>query len=155
MNFLAKTLRHVVILKLRLYPNLNLVLNRKANINLSHRLLFKGAIDPSSHELIAGFQLEKMKAGNMYTGIYSGFSNIDNGLLSLLSNFIGMKICQLKEKIESREKDKKLIVILNAINTMFEHRTYVQLLMEMRKEIPSLVGFEHAGVYMHEDESNL
>jgi len=121
----------------------------------SHCLLFKGITDPSTEKLLAGFQLEKLKAGNMYTGIYCGFSDLDNGILSLLTIFIGIKISQIKENLQSKEKDKRFFEALQAITSLMENRTCVQLLMGLKKVLPKLTGYEHAGVYLHEPLSTV
>jgi len=118
-----------------------------------HKLLYKGFIDPNTKELIGGIQLDKMHGGNMYTGKYSGFSELDDGLLSLLATFIGTKFSQLKETFASKAKDIKLVETLTAINTLFESRTYMFLLMNIRELLPPLIGYEHIGVYLHDPNS--
>lgn len=107
-------------------------------------------MEPGTQNLLAGFQLEKAKAGDMYTGVYCGFSDLDNGLLSLLTSFIGIKISQIKENLQSKEKDKRFFEALQTITSLMEDRTCVQLLMELKETLPQLTGYEHAGVYLHE-----
>ena len=89
----------------------------------------------------------------MYTGIYNGFTDLDNGLLSLLTNYIGLKISQLRENFRSREKDKNLMKVLNSISSLLECRTYMKLLVDIKEIFPQLIGYEYGRVYLYEAES--
>lgn len=117
--------------------------------------MFKGIVNPISRELVAGLQLEKIKAGDMYTGVYNGFSDLDNELLLILTSFIGLKIAQVEEGISSKEKDNKVTDVVNTINSLISNRSHIKLLLKLRKVLPSLLGYEHVGVYLHKPDSTL
>eukprot|EP00826_Nyctotherus_ovalis_P029101 TRINITY_DN22958_c0_g1_i1.p1 TRINITY_DN22958_c0_g1~~TRINITY_DN22958_c0_g1_i1.p1 ORF type:complete len:130 (-),score=5.35 TRINITY_DN22958_c0_g1_i1:45-434(-) len=117
--------------------------------------MFKGIVSPISRELVAGLQLEKIKAGDMYTGVYNGFSDLDNELLLILASFIGLKIAQVEEGISSKAKDNKVIDVVNKINSLISNRSHVKLLLKLRKVLPSLLGYEYVGVYLHKPDSTL
>jgi len=89
----------------------------------------------------------------MYTGVYSGFTDLDNELLSLLTSFIGLKITQIEEYALSKEKDKKVIEIVGMVSTLLMNRNCIKLLRKLRKVLPSLLGYEYVGVYLHNPDS--
>ena len=86
----------------------------------------------------------------MYTGAYNGFSDFDDGLLTLLAVFIGVKITELKKRFESEERSRKLDNTINIINTIFEERTYISLIIKLRETLSPLIDFEYVGVYFHD-----
>ncbi len=90
----------------------------------------------------------------MYTGVYSGFSELDDGLLSLLCTFIGVKVAQIRSTFQCREKEERLAATINTVNTLYEQRTYMNLLIGLRELLPPLVGYEFVGVYFHDTNSN-
>ena len=119
-----------------------------------HKLIFKGIIDSTNHELFGGIQLEIINAGNMYSGIYSGFSDLDYGLVSILCTFIGMKFTHIKEKKTSKKKDEIHMGAFNVISEMLKNRTDMEFLMNARDIIPRVVGYEHIGIYIHDPASS-
>lgn len=89
----------------------------------------------------------------MYTGIYSGFTEADDGLISILSTFIGLKFLQIHENLLSQEKDQRLKNLLNILNSLLGIRTYMSLVIQMREMMPILMGYEYFGIYFHNNES--
>ena len=118
-----------------------------------HKLLIKGIVDPINKELLCGFQLERKNSGNMYTGLYNGFSETDDRILSLVAVVIGIKLCQLKESSMSLSKDILRINTLNEINKLLENRTYRSFLIDLKERLPPLVKFEYIEVYLYRKES--
>jgi len=62
-----------------------------------------------------GFQIKKLKSGDMYTNQFFGFTNTDYMTLTILSRMISTKIIELRsinEKNEEISKSKNLIEFL-------------------------------------------
>ena len=142
-------------LPLKILRNLRWEVNCKNSFNLNrHRLIFKEFVDMDLHVSLGGFQVEKLKSGNMYTGIYSGFTELDYGLLSLFSMFVSIKFSQIKEKLITQEKNKQLASIVSTMISLLGQRSYMLLIMELRNLMPGLVGYEYFGVYYHDKTCN-
>jgi len=116
--------------------------------------MFKGIINPVNKEILCGIQLEKKKAGDMYTGYYAGFSDVDDSILSILSISIGMKLCQVKETAIALNKDKLALNILNGINTLITNRSCLSFMISLKDTFPPLLGYEHMEIYLYIKESN-
>eukprot|EP00826_Nyctotherus_ovalis_P058940 TRINITY_DN8153_c0_g1_i2.p1 TRINITY_DN8153_c0_g1~~TRINITY_DN8153_c0_g1_i2.p1 ORF type:complete len:330 (+),score=91.02 TRINITY_DN8153_c0_g1_i2:309-1298(+) len=123
--------------------------NRTRCTHNRHRLIFKEFTDPDLHISLGSFQVERLKGGDMYTGVYSGFTEFDDGLLSLFSTFVTAKFAQVREKLLSQEKSEQLMGIVKTMIALLGQRSYMALIMELRDLMPALVGYEHFGIYFH------
>lgn len=91
--------------------------------------------------------------GNVYTGAYMGFTEQDDGIISLLSIFLSLKLYQIKVYILLEEKDRHFNKLLDTLNSLLRTRSYMSLMMELREVMPQLLGYEHFGVYYHDTKS--
>lgn len=116
-------------------------------------MLYRGIVD--NGELLGGLQLERTKAGDVYTGLYTGFTELEDGFLALLSCCIGLKCAQLRERTFSEIKEKTCAATISTIASLLETRMYSALLVKIRQALPSILGYESAGVYLHDPTCNL
>lgn len=121
----------------------------------SHKLIVKAASNQTTKDIFVAIQLEKLKAGNMYTGEYSGFTDYDDGLVSLLLMMVGTKLTLIKETIVSNQKDERLKQFVNTFANLLLNRTYAQLILNMREELPQILFYEHAGILFEDKDRTL
>jgi len=119
----------------------------------SHKLLFRGVSDAYNKELLFGVQLELIKAGNMYTGKYSGFNTTDEGILAVLLTFITQKIAEFNHIEVIKKKDKKFSTTLSFVTKLLESKTIFQLISNVRDYAGELLGYQYAGILYYLEPS--
>ena len=82
----------------------------------------------------------------MYTGKYSGFSLMDEGILSLLLVFVSQKISEINEIYNKRKKDEEMKLAIFIISKLLECKTIPQLITVSHKIFPKYLGYEHCGL---------
>lgn len=117
--------------------------------------MFRGVTDAASKELLFGVQLEMDKAGDMYTGKYSGFSIADEGIFAALMQFIGQKVSELNYCLEVQKKTEEHIKALDYINKLLENKTVPQFVTCVREVLPSYLNFQYGSILFYTEKSKL
>lgn len=119
----------------------------------SHKILFKGVPNVQTKEVLFGVQLELIKAGNMYTGKYSGFSAMDEGMLAVLLAFVTHKISELDQNRKMKLKDSKFTMTLSLISKLLESKTIFELISCVREYAAEYLGYQYAGILYYFEKS--
>eukprot|EP00826_Nyctotherus_ovalis_P041925 TRINITY_DN4272_c0_g3_i3.p1 TRINITY_DN4272_c0_g3~~TRINITY_DN4272_c0_g3_i3.p1 ORF type:complete len:155 (+),score=18.48 TRINITY_DN4272_c0_g3_i3:447-911(+) len=85
----------------------------------------------------------------MYTGYYTGFSEADDSLLSLLSLLVGAKLAQVRETALALHKDKLTFNTLSGICTLLTNRNCLSFMISLKDTFPLLFGCECLGIYLY------
>ena len=121
----------------------------------SHRLLFRAVADPHSKRGLFGVQFEIDKPGDIFTGKYLGFTSTDDGLLSILFNFLTQKISELTHSLTIKQKQEQYISILSLLTKLLENKTAYELITCFRDNLGKYLGYEYAGLLYYSKASTL
>jgi len=117
--------------------------------------LFRGVTDINTKELLFGIQLEMDKAGDMYTGKYTGFSIVDEGIFAVLLLFISQKISEINSHLEVQKRIEERAKTLQYFNKLLENKTVPQFVTCVRESLPGYFNFQHGGILFYLEKSNL
>lgn len=115
--------------------------------------MFRGVSDVTTKELLFGVQLEIEKAGDMYTGKYTGFSIADEGLFAILLLFIGQKLSELNYCLEVQRKTEEQRKTLRYLNLLLENKTVLQFVTCVRESLPAHLNFQYGGILFYIEKS--
>lgn len=91
----------------------------------------------------------------MYTGYYTGFSEADESLLSLLALLVGAKLSHVKETAVALHKEKAAFNTLSGVCTLLTNRNCLSFMISLKDTFPSLFGCECLGIYLYAGGSTL
>lgn len=102
-----------------------------------------------------GVQLEFEKNNEIYTGRYTGFKVMDEGILAILLSFAEQKISELNYITEIHKQSEEYVKTFDYINKMLEYKTIAQLSSFLRATLPGQLGYEYGEILFYSEERNL